>query len=68
MGDIPSKPAVSALTLAFGGMAGHLYCGNQGQIQGKPVKEATEYKVDKSASQKFTAPLIDHTQINHCHY
>lgn len=63
-GIFPIRPVVSALTLAFGGMAG----ANASEPvplpeikvkSGKTSERSNEYKVDKSASQKFTAPLID---------
>ncbi|MBX3628526.1 MAG: TonB-dependent siderophore receptor [Nitrosomonas sp.] len=65
----PIKPAVSALALAFGGMASaneHVQTQTQTQTlpeikikAEKTTARSNEYKVDESASQKFTAPLID---------
>ncbi len=59
----PIKPAVSALALAFGGMANAnepVQTLPEIKIKTEKTSErSNEYKVDKSANQKFTAPLID---------
>lgn len=59
----PIKPAVSALALAFGGMAN---ANEQSlvlpEIEVKALKSnerSNAYKAEKSDNQKFTAPLID---------
>jgi catecholate siderophore receptor len=56
----PIKPAVSALALAFGGVA---YAEEPvlvlPEVSVEEQAMEAEYNVSKSASQKFTAPLID---------